>query len=263
MEISISNIKPSNETLEKCKKLAFRQYAKPYPYFDTPKDPKSSHDPKSTLDHLVSAQQMPNGAIFASYKQANSSLYGLDYIAYKGYLHVTGDLGTATYRWSGDICENNLSFFKNMDGSYFASKLESLDGRRKNSWSSEKAKDYFSEIAHSCLEEELETDEEFNLTKLNEEIDKIDFSEYAFEEWYEQEFKNSIFATKLKMQNCDDLYIPGLGHVDDPCIFHHLFGISIIANSISDTSVADTSVSNTSITDTSIANTAGIADTNK
>lgn len=77
-------------------------------------------------------------------KPGGGNINSADFLWDRGSLHVSGDLGDATYCWYGN---QPLAFFENISLDYFHSKCESSEnGSRPHDWSMDVAKETFDDL---------------------------------------------------------------------------------------------------------------------
>ena len=70
------------------------------------------------------------------WKNINSGIYSVDYVRYINTLFVTGDIGSAVYRWSNI---KNMQWLSTLSLEYFESKCEASEkGKEYTQWNPEK-----------------------------------------------------------------------------------------------------------------------------
>lgn len=98
------------------------------------RDHKASYH---VFNKICEENKKPIRIEFLEWKKEKSNLYAITYMLNNGFLHVSGDLGSATYRFYDDC---DLEWISKCDISYFYSKCEASEtGKNFTFWNADEA----------------------------------------------------------------------------------------------------------------------------
>jgi len=153
------------------------------------------------------------------WRRPHSGIFGVRYIAECGTLYVSGDIGEAVYRWSG---EATLAWIADCELSYFASKCTASEhGRGYESWDTDKAK--------ASLYDIMEDDEKWNSGGKKD-----------FEDWHqgclcsEHEWHVWLAENCREVLHDDPCDLSEIGKVVDARCHGHLIGLKMAMGMIAE-----------------------------